>query len=108
MAMTRPGAHGYLEGEGERGQAKEVLMGAPEGSWRPLDRGDGALSGEGFNVRARTQERPDELWLNVQMPDGSWTYLVLRHGDVVAHEHSDSKRDAYERALRAVSHAGVE
>lgn len=82
-------------------------MGAPDSSWKSLCRGDDSLNGEGFNVRARTQERPDELWLNVQMQDGSWNYVVLRDGDVIAHEHSESKREAYERAVRAVSHATV-
>ena len=86
----------------------EVLMGAPEGSWAPLERdGDDRLSGEGFSVRARTQERPDELWLNVQMQDGSWNYVVLRDGNVVAHEHAGSKREAYERAVEAVAHTAV-
>lgn len=78
-------------------------MGAPDGSWQSLRRGDDSLTGEGFNVRARTQERPDELWLNVQMQDGSWTYLVIRDGEVVAQEHSTSKRAAYERVVETVA-----
>lgn len=83
-------------------------MGAPDGSWEALDgASDDALSGEGFTVRARTQGRPDELWLNVQMNDGSWNYVVLRDGEVVAHEHAESKRKAFERAVEAVAHATV-
>ena len=83
-------------------------MGAPRQSWQPLQgRDDGALSGEGYRVRARTQARPDELWVNVQMPDGSWSYIVLREHEVVAHEHAKSKRQAYEHALEAVAHAPV-
>lgn len=79
-------------------------MGAPEGSWATLERSDGrSLEGEGFSVRARTQQRPDELWLNVELPDGSWSYLVLRDGEVIAHEHADSKREAYERVLETVA-----
>ncbi len=83
-------------------------MGAPEGSWEALGSNGGrTLEGERFRVRARTQGDPDELWLNVEMPDGSWSYLVLRDGAVIAHEHADSKREAYERAVEAVAGARV-
>ena len=79
-------------------------MGAPRGSWEPLDgTGDDTLEGEGFRVRARTQGDPDELWVNVELPDGSWSYVVLREGDLVAHEHAPTKRDAYQRVVHAVA-----
>ena len=83
-------------------------MGAPRKSWKPLG-GDGerALDGGGFRVRGRIQARPDELWVNVEHPDGSWSYVVLRGDEVVAHEHSDSKRTAYRRALESVAHVTV-
>ena len=83
-------------------------MGAPSRGWHPLERReDGSLSGDGFSVRARTQARPDELWLNVKLPDGSWSYVVIRDGTVVANEHGDSKRDAYTRAVEAAAHAAI-
>lgn len=83
-------------------------MGAPSRGWHPLKRnGDESLAGVGFSVRARTQTRDDELWVNVELPDGSWTYVVLRDGEVVAGEHSASKREAYARVLEAVAHPPV-
>ena len=86
----------------------EVLMGAPETEWAPLHNGaDDALAGHGFRVRGRTQARGDELWLNVELPDGSWSYVVLRDGTVVANERADSKRDAYARAVEAVAHVAI-
>jgi hypothetical protein len=83
-------------------------MGAPSRGWHRLKRrDDGSLGGDGFSVRARTQARPDELWLNVELPDGSWSYVVIRDGTVVANEHAESKRDAYTRAVEAVAHATI-
>jgi hypothetical protein len=83
-------------------------MGAPTQGWQSLDRReDGSLGGAGFAVRARTQSRPDELWVNVKLPDGSWSYVVMREGTVVANERADSKRDAYERAVEAVAHVAI-
>jgi hypothetical protein len=64
--------------------------------------GGGSLSGAGYSVRGRTQSRADELWLNIESPDGSWTYVILRDGEVVAQEHAESKRDAYRRVAEAV------
>ena len=81
-------------------------MGAPRNSWKPLGGdGDRALDGGGFRIRARIQARPDEVWLNVEQPDGSWSYVVLRDGEVVANAHAESKRKAYTRAIKAVAHA---
>jgi hypothetical protein len=68
---------------------------------------DEALAGEGFRVRGRTHDRDDELWLNVELPDGSWSYVVLRDGTVVADEHAESKREAFRRAVEAVAAARV-
>ena len=83
-------------------------MGAPSGGWRPVDGvEDGSLSGAGFSIRARTQARADELWLNVELPDGTWSYVVLREGELVAHEHARSKREAFEHAVEAVAEARV-
>ena len=87
----------------------EVLMGAPRTRWAPLKRNgaDDALAGDGFRVRGRTQNRPGELWLNVELPDGSWSYVVLRDGTVVANERAASKRDAYKRAVEAAAHVAI-
>ena len=83
-------------------------MGAPSGGWHLLERdGDGSLSGAGFSMRARTQARPDELWINIESPDGSWTYVIVRDGEVIAQEHAQSKRDAYRRVAEAVGRAPV-
>jgi hypothetical protein len=83
-------------------------MGAPSKGWRSLERReDESLGGSGYAVRARTQARPDELWLNVKLPDGAWSYVVLREGTVVANERAESKRDAYERAVEAVAHVAI-
>lgn len=78
-------------------------MGAPSRSWAALDSGaDQTLRGGGFAVRGRVQGRVEELWLNVELPDGSWSYVVLRDGAVVANEQAPSKREAYTRAVEAV------
>ncbi len=83
-------------------------MGAPTRGWHRLKRReDGSLGGDGFSVRARTQARPDELWLNVELPDGSWSYIVIRDGTVVVNERAESKRDAYTRAVEAAAHVPV-
>jgi hypothetical protein len=84
-------------------------MGAPEDGWDSLrlDRDFGGLTGGGFVVRARTQGRPDELWLNMELPDGSWSYVVLRDGTVVANERAESKRQAYMRTVEAVAHVAI-
>ena len=84
-------------------------MGAPRAKWAPLEPNgeSAALSGPGFKVRGRTQNRPDELWLNVELPDGSWSYVVLRDGTVVANERAESKREAYMRAVEAVAHVAI-
>jgi hypothetical protein len=70
-------------------------------------RKDGSLGGAGFSIRARTQARPDELWLNVELPDGSWSYVVIRDGTVVANERAETKRDAYTRVVEAVAHVAI-
>jgi hypothetical protein len=84
-------------------------MGAPEEGWDSLrlDRELDGLTGGGFVVRARTQGRPDELWFNIELPDGSWSYVVLRDGTVVANERAESKRQAYMRAVEAVAHVAI-
>lgn len=83
-------------------------MGAPSQGWDRLERReDDSLRGGGFVVRARTQARPDELWVNVELPDGSWSYVVLREGEVVTSQHSQSKREAYTQALEAVSRTPI-
>ena len=78
-------------------------MGAPEISWDALhpDQRRRALNGGGFAVRGR-QARPDELWLSVELPDHSWSYVVLRDGRVVANEKARSKREAFTRAVESV------
>jgi hypothetical protein len=83
-------------------------MGAPSRGWRLLERReDGSLGGAGFSVRARTQAKANELWLNVKLPDGCWSYVVLRDGTVVANERAKSKRDAYKRAVEAAAHVAI-
>jgi hypothetical protein len=83
-------------------------MEAPSGGWHLLEPGgDGSLSGACFSVRARTQSRADELWINIESPDGSWTYVIVREGEVVAHEQARTKREAYRRVVEAVAQAPV-
>jgi hypothetical protein len=101
------GAFGYLGSDGKvnGGQLNGGAMAAPSGGWESLtlDGSGDRLSGHGFVVRGRTQGREDELWLNVKLPDGSWSYLVIRDGEVVASECDESKRMAYQRAVEAVA-----
>jgi hypothetical protein len=83
-------------------------MDAPTGGWHLLEgHGDGSLSGAGFSVRARTQSRADELWINIESQDGTWTYVIVRDGEVIAHEHAETKREAYRRVAEAVGRAPV-
>jgi hypothetical protein len=70
--------------------------------WGALTSEADCLTGEGFVVRARTQDRSDELWVNLRLPDGSWSYTVFGpSGAVLTSQQAKTKPEAYLAALRA-------
>jgi hypothetical protein len=70
--------------------------------WGALTSEADCLTGEGFVVRARTQDRSDELWVNLRLPDGSWSYTVFGStGAVLINQHATTKPEAYLAALHA-------
>ena len=77
-------------------------MGPPtDESWAVLESVDDALTGAGFTVRGRIQDRDDQLWINIESTAG-WTYLVVdRARGVVVSETAETKREAYRRAAEA-------
>ncbi len=77
-------------------------MGPPTGErWAVLESVDDGLTGAGFTVRGRIQDRDDQLWINIQSAAG-WTYLVVdRAGGVLVSETAQTKREAYSRATEA-------
>jgi hypothetical protein len=71
-------------------------------AWGALKSEGDSLAGEGFAVRARTQDRSDELWVNVRLPDGSWSYAVFGPtGAVLTSRHGTSKAQTYLATLEA-------
>jgi hypothetical protein len=76
-------------------------MEAPE-QWGLLRGSDDSLRGAGFSVRARIGSGANELWLSIERPDGSWTYVLLRDDSIIA-EHAPSKREAFLRLVETAS-----
>jgi hypothetical protein len=75
---------------------------APSFGWETLHRHptQHSFEGEGFKVRARKHR--DNLWLNVQLPSGTWTYLVVdERGAVLARGAARTKRECHERTTAA-------
>lgn len=66
-----------------------------------------SLLGGEWKVKARMQPGSSQnLWLNVQLPDGTWTYLVLDpHGRVLHQEIAATKKQCYERTAAALKAA---
>lgn len=64
-----------------------------------------ALRGGDWKVKARMQPgRDNRLWLNVQIPDGTWSYVVLEEDGSVAHvERARTKRECYEGTAAALN-----
>ena len=77
-------------------------MGPPtDESWAVLEGAGDSLTGAGFSVRGRTQDRDDQLWINIESAAG-WTYLVVdRARGVLVSETADTKREAYRLAAEA-------
>jgi hypothetical protein len=61
-----------------------------------------ALRGAGFSVHAEAEDRSDEVLVSIGLPEGAWSYVVVRRGYVVASAKGDTKRAA-KRQVAAIS-----
>ena len=68
------------------------------------DAGRHALLGGEWKVKARMQPARDQrLWLNIQLPGGDWTYIVLDlEGRILHQERARTKKECYARTAEAL------
>jgi hypothetical protein len=66
-----------------------------------------SLLGGAWKVKARMQpSRTDRLWLNIQLPDSTWTYIVLEPNGTIAHQaRARTEKECYELTAAALSSA---
>lgn len=81
---------------------------SPSQGWETLhndpDPDRHALLGNDWKVKARMHPGSDpRLWLNIQLPGGTWTYIVLDPDGSIAHqEKARTKKECYEKTAAAL------
>jgi hypothetical protein len=98
-------------GSVRRPRREEYGMSPRSKGWRTLHNDPNperhALLGGDWKVKARMQPGADDrLWLNIQLPDRTWTYIVLEPtGDIAHQERGRTKRECWERTAAALRDA---